>query len=163
MTTSSGANLRDRDVPEAPTWREVFTLAALGVLIVISSVGLTQHVKNADSISDYFGTVSEIIATLFIAVFVEAISDSRRLWSRRINRHTVMALFGVSLFGLFAAVRGLLGESGPVLVGIAACGLFASSSLVGFLLVHRVPTLPIRPETVMLIFLAPPTLIFAWF
>jgi hypothetical protein len=138
-------------------WRPPFVIALLLLLVVIVGLGTAMRWGRVDS--DYYATVSQIIATLFIAVVLEAFSSEQLLWQDDADKFLVLALLGLGLFGLFASVRGLLGGGDRLTSGVAAAGLVAVAVLVMLALLRRIQSvLPAPPATLMLIFLAPPVL-----
>jgi hypothetical protein len=87
---------------------------------------------------NFYATVSQVIATLFIAIFLGSYSNEHPLGRNRLDRAFVLTLLAVSLFGIFACVRGLLGRGDGLMTGLAAAGLVACFLLVALALVNRI-------------------------
>ena len=153
--TMRGAIGRLIDWRASLRWRPSFVIALLLLLVFVVGLGTAMRWSRVDS--NYYASVSQIIATLFIAVVLEAFSSEQLLWQDDADKFLVLALLGMGLFGLFASVRGLLGDGGRLASGVAAAGLVAVAVLVMLALLRRIQSvLPAPPATLMLIFLAPP-------
>ena len=135
--------------------------AVVGALIVIVIlVGWNAATRFAAGESEYYATVSQVIATLFIAVFLDSFTAEHPLWKDKLDRALVLTLLGISLLGMFACVRGLLHAGNSVMTGLAAAGVAACLLLVALALGQRIHSFANRdavqtqPLTIVLIFVA---------
>lgn len=155
MSASTGTV--DTPTP-VPQWRTILTVVLLLLLPVLAGLVVA---KRWDADAGFYSTVSQIIATLYIAIAVEFFTAERLLWEDGPDQVLVLALLGSSSLGLFACVRGfLIGGGGPVMTGLAAAGLMACSMLVGLALLRRIRLSErIPPMQVLAVFVVPPVLL----
>lgn len=110
---------------------------ATAALVLPALIGLTVAIRGPEVGADYFAVVSQLIATLFIAIVVEAVTAGR-VWDTRIQAMVTLWLAFLSWVGLFACIRALMEPSSPLLVGLAAAGVAAASTLVALGLHGRI-------------------------
>jgi hypothetical protein len=153
-----GTAQRIRDWYCSARWRPPLVIGLLLLLVGIIGVGVAVRWKSIEN--DFYATASQVIATLFIAIILEAFSSEQALWVDDADRLLVLVLIGASLCGLFACLRGLLGDGGRIMNGITAAGIMAASTLVLLALLRRLQSvLPAPPATLLLIFAGPPVLV----
>ncbi|GAA4978788.1 hypothetical protein WHI96_03540 [Pseudonocardia tropica] len=113
--------------------------------------------------SDFYATTSQIIATLIIAVVLEAFLPHRPMWQDGLDQVLILPLLGFSLLGLFASVRGLIGGPGGPVTGASAAGISAAALLVALALAARLTSSTVAPTGVVLVFVFPAVLMLGWF
>jgi hypothetical protein len=144
-------------------WR---TPTAVGLLLVfVGVIGIHVGFNYASTDANYYATASQVIATLFIAIFLDKFTTDDPLWDDRLHRFLVMALLVASLLGVFASVRGLLGHGNGLTTGLAAAGLVSGFLLVALGLARRLracasgSTAAAKPLTVMAVFVVVPAVV----
>lgn len=139
-------------------WVPLLVVAMLLGLPVLTGVAVARRWPTIDDA--YYGAVSQIIATLFIAIAVELFAPDKLVWDDRLDQFMVLSLIALSWSGLFGCARAMLGGGTAFTSGLAATGLMSASVLVSLALFARVtPTKTGPPAKLVFVFLVPPVLL----
>lgn len=128
-STDLGADLAG----EWKSWAVVGLMLALPVM-----VGTAVAIRWGTHEAEFYETVSQIIATLFIAIVVEFFTPKQMLWEDGPDHVLILILLSIGSSGLFGSLRGILGGGGPIFTGVAAAGLMACTMLVSLALLRRI-------------------------
>jgi hypothetical protein len=123
-------------------WTEPLFLALLIVLSVVAGMLTSQRWTGMDS--GFYGVISQLIATLFIAITVEFFAQLPRSWKGTQERIAIFILIVMSWTGLFACITALValgakhaGEVPAWLAGFAGSGLLAAAAVVSLSFTER--------------------------
>lgn len=153
---------REPDHPKKTSWLEARSinlrqgLFVFPLLLFPVSTGIAAARRWPDVNTGFYATVSQIIATLFIAMAVEFFARNKSIWETRFDNFMFLTLVGGSWMGLFACVRGMLEKGTALTSGLAVAGLVSASLLVSLALIGQVDqSSSKRPTRVLLALLLP--------
>ena len=128
---------KDREIePNAAADSGKHTAARFALVAIPILVGIAMAINWPDAGESFYSSVSQIIATLFIAIAVEFFYTTARMEILDVVR--VVLLTALSWLGLIACVRALAGDQNSVTVGLAGAGVTAASVLVSLALYEQV-------------------------
>jgi len=140
-------------------WAPLVVVAMLLLLPILTGVAVAKKWPNSDE--GLYATMSQIIATLFIAIVVEFLGPDSRVWDDKLDQFMILGQIAFSWLGLFGCIRAMLDGGTALTSGLAAAGVMSASVLVSLALFARVrpATSGSPPFSFVLVFLYPPVLL----
>jgi hypothetical protein len=107
-------------------------VAATPLLVGVAAANSWPHVGK-----EFYSSLAQVIATLFVAIAVDLFASQA---SRRSVRDALqlLLLIAQSWFGFFACIRALAGGGTALTAGLAAAGVAAASVLLSLTLYERI-------------------------
>lgn len=112
-------------------------LAVFAAIVTVPAlVGVAMGISQRSASGDFYATSAQVIATLFIAIAVDAVRQAGQRQVR--DAVSTLVLMGQSWIGFFACIRALAGGASDLTVALAGVGVTAAALLLSWSLYEQI-------------------------